>query len=356
MAKLNLEVIDPKELSAELLVVWKGIQATAPELQHPMCSSAFMLRVARHRHDIRIAVLRSGSEVVGFFPYQQERGGVGRPVGFRLNDYQAGIFAPSTQIDVAWMLRGCGLSSWHFDHLVATQRCFADGHFLLEDSPYIDVSQGLDAYIASVASRVRWKSSVRNQQRMARDVGPVRFEFHSTEDAAFQSLLAWKTAQIKRHGRRSVFEWPWVIDTLESLRATDDPQCSGVLSALYAGDRLVAVHFGLRSREVLHWWITTYDQGFGSYSPGALLLVRVIEEAATLGIRRIELGKGAESYKAKLQSGATSLATGAISSSVWRHLFHKNSHAVQERIRLSPLAGPAKSALYWMESRVNRNR
>ena len=354
MDRLNLEVIDAKELSGELVSTWQEIQQAAPELRHPMVSTGFTLSVARHRSDVRVGVLRSGRGVVGFFPYQHERGGVGRPVGFRLNDYQAAILAPGADIDVAWMLRSCGLSSWHFDHLITSQRCFAAGHFLLQDSPYIDLSRGLDAYVASIAGRARWKSSMRNQERMARDAGPVRFELHTTDDRAFRCLLEWKTAQIRRHGKRCVFEWPWVIDTLEKLRAKRDPDCSGVLSALFAGDRLAAVHFGIRSREVLHWWITTYNQELKAYSPGALLLVRVIEEAARLGIQRIDLGKGAEPYKEKLQSGATPLASGVVCSTAWRRIFHKTSHVLQERVRSSALAGPAKSIAYWLESRVNR--
>jgi CelD/BcsL family acetyltransferase involved in cellulose biosynthesis len=355
MATMNLDVIEPRELSGDLLADWQGIQQASPALRHPMVSSGFMLSVARHRADVRIGVIGSGGRTVGFFPYQQERNGVGYPVGFRLNDYQAGVFAPEADIDVAWMLRSCGLSSWRFDHLVSAQRCFSAGHFLLEDSPYIDLSQGLDGYIAAIAGRARWKSSTRNQDRLARDVGPVRFEFHTADDAAFNSLLEWKTAQIRQHGKRCVFDWPWVMGALQELRSSADSQCTGVLSTLYAGDQLAAVHFGIRSREVLHWWITTYNQALSSYSPGAVLLVRVIEEAARLGIQHIDLGKGAEPYKEKLQSGATPLASGEVCSTAWGSLFHKTSHVLQERVRSSVLAGPAKSFAYWLEARGNRS-
>lgn len=354
MSALSLEVVGAANLDDHLQKAWQGIQLASSELQHPMASAAFMLMVARHRSDVRFGVIWSGSEPVGFFPFQRQPNGVGHPVGFRLNDYQVGIFAPDTSIDSAWMLKRSGLSVWHFDHLVSSQRCFASGHFLLEDSPYIDLSQGMEAYVVSISGRARWKSNIRNQERMARDLGPIRFEFQSADEAAFRSLLDWKTAQIQRHGRRCVFEWPWVTKTLEGLRTSLDPHCTGVLSALYAGDRLTAVHFGLRSDEILHWWITAYDHEFRSYSPGALLLVRVIEEAARLGIRRIDLGKGAEPYKEKLQSGATPLATGVVCSADWRRLFHKTAHVMQEKIRSSALAGPAKSFAYWLEARVNR--
>jgi CelD/BcsL family acetyltransferase involved in cellulose biosynthesis len=355
MTKLNVEVIRPEALDAGLVSAWQGIQHAAAVLGHPMASASFTMSVGRHRDDVRIALIRSGSRVVGFFPYQEERRGVGRPVGFRLNDYQAGVFGPGADIDMAWLLRRCGLSSWHFDHLVAAQRCFSAGHFLLEDSPYIDLSNGLDAYIASISGRARWKSSNRNEDRMAREAGEVRFVFDAADDAAFRSLLAWKTAQIRRHGKRCVFDWPWVIDTLEDLRRSRNPACSGVLSALYAGERPAAVHFGLRGPDTLHWWITAYDPELASYSPGALLLVRVIEESERAGIRRIDLGKGAEPYKAKLQSGATPLASGAVCTTAWRRLFYRTSHRLQESVRSSALAGPAKSLAYWLEARGNRS-
>jgi CelD/BcsL family acetyltransferase involved in cellulose biosynthesis len=353
---MQLDVIGPDALSAELAALWQDVQDGAAELRHPMLSAPFVQCVARFRTDVRVGVVHDGGTPIGFFPWQSEDGRTGFPVGFRLNDWQAAVLPRDAQVDARWLLRACGLRTWHFDHLLASQPFFSDGHFVREPSPYIDLSGGLDSYLSDVAGRVRWKSHTRNARMLERDVGPVRFELHSTDETAFRALIEWKTQQLRRHGRRCVFDWPWVRDSLEEMRRLEHAACAGALSALYAGDRLAAVHFGLRSRDVLHWWITAYDPALGRYSPGALLLVRVIEESARQGVQRIELGKGPEPYKEKFQSGAVDLASGAVSASATRQLLQRTLSAAQERIRTSPLGVPAKRLLYWVENRGNRSR
>jgi CelD/BcsL family acetyltransferase involved in cellulose biosynthesis len=355
VGEAHLELVRADPLPGELAGEWSRIQRNSAALKHPMLSAAFVQAVARHRSDVEVGVIRSESEVVGFFPFQRERGGTGRPVGHRINDVQGPILAEDIGLGAGWLLRECGLSTWHFDHLIPIPG-FEQGHFVLQDAPYIDLSDGLDAYLAGVADRARWKSHERNEQRLARDVGPVRFEFHSTDDDAFRSLIAWKSEQFHRHGRRCVFDWPWVRDILDELRDADDPACAGTLSVLHAGDELAAVHFGVRSREVLHWWITTYNQDLSKYSPGMLLLARVIEEAPSRGLDRIDLGKGAEPYKVKLQSGAVPLASGALCRSGWSRMIQRTRYTLQSRLEASPLGAPARRLAHWLEMRMNRGR
>jgi CelD/BcsL family acetyltransferase involved in cellulose biosynthesis len=351
----DLELVRADPLPGELAGEWSRIQGDSAALKHPMLSAAFVQAVARHRTDVEVGVIRSGSEVLGFFPFQRERGGTGKPVGHLINDVQGPILAQDIEVSAEWLLRECRLSTWHFDHLIPV-RGFERGQFVLHDAPYIDLSDGLDAYLSGLGDRARWKSHERNEQRLARDVGPVRFEFHSTDDDAFRSLIAWKSEQFRLHGRRCVFDWPWVQGVLDELRSGDDPACAGTLSVLYAGDELAAVHFGVRSREVLHWWITTYNQELSKYSPGMLLLARVIEEAPSRGLERIDLGKGAEPYKLKLQSGAVPLASGALCRSALSRMIQRARYTVQGRLEASPLGAPAKRLAHWLEARVKRAR
>ena len=350
----RVEVVPAAELPGSLVQRWLEIQHGSSELRHPMLSAEFIRCVARHRADVEVAVIESAGEVVGLFPFQRERGTVGYPAAYRLNDCQGGVFAPDAEIDAVELLRGCGLSTWHFDHLVTSQRCFAAGHFLYENSPYIDLSQGFETYRASVSGSSRWKSTLRKGRNLAREVGPVRFEFHTAESEAYRSLIEWKSAQVRQNRKRCVFDWPWVQASLEELRVTENEACAGTLSVLYAGAHLVAVHLGLRSREVLHWWITAYNPEFSRYSPGAVLLVRLCEEAARRGLQRIDLGKGDEHYKGTFQSGAEPLASGAICTSAWNGMYQRTSCLLKERIRTSPVAAPAKALAYWLEARVNR--
>lgn len=353
-----MEVIPGDCLPAELKQPWKRIQASSATLWHPMLAAAFFECVARHREDVRIAVLRSGDGVLGFFPFQRDRGGAGRPVGHRLNDWQAGLFVQDAEIDARWLLRCCGLSTWHFDHLAGSQPCFAAGCFRYENSPYIDLSQGLAAYLGASQSlgasqrKSRWKNVRRNVRKLERDTGPVRFEFHTVDRDALGWLIAWKSQQIALLGKRCVFDMKWVRGVLDDVVDLDDDDCSGTLSTLYAGERLVAVHLGLRSQQVLHWWITAYNPEFKSYSPGRLLLVRLIEESAQRGLQRLDLGKGSEPYKQDFQSGATLLASGALCRSPLNFWVQRASYALKQRLSESRVALPAKRLMYWWEKRA----
>jgi CelD/BcsL family acetyltransferase involved in cellulose biosynthesis len=351
---LNLEVMSADKLPEELVHQWLRIQDSSADLRHPMLSPEFIQCVARHRTDVQVAVIESGSAVTGFFPFQRERRVVGRPAAYRMSDYQAALLSPEAVIDASWLLRRCGLSVWHFDHLITSQRCFAAGHFLFEGSPYIDLSQGIDAYRLITSRSSRWKSTLRKGRNLEREVGPVRLEFHTADRDVFRQLIEWKSLQVKQNRKRCIFDWNWVMGSLEDLRVTEEASCAGTLSALYAGEQLVAAHLGLRSQEVLHWWITAYDPRFKRYSPGALLLIRLIEEAARRGVRRIDLGKGDEPYKTTFQSGVRPLASGALCTSAWNRYVQKASYLLKERIRTSPVALPAKTMAYWLEARVNR--
>jgi CelD/BcsL family acetyltransferase involved in cellulose biosynthesis len=352
----RIEVIPAAALPAGLVQRWLQIQQSSTELRHPMLSAAFIQCVAQHRADVQVAVIESAEQVIGLFPFQQDRGTVGYPAAYRLNDYQGGVFVPDADINAVELLRGCGLSMWHFDHLVISQPCFAAGHFLYENSPYIDLSQGFEAYRSTMSRSSRWQSTLRKGRNLEREIGPVRFEFHTVESEPYRALIDWKSSQVRRNRKRCVFDWPWVLQSLEELRVTENEACAGTLSALYAGKHLVAAHLGLRSREVLHWWITAYNPEFSRYSPGSVLLVRLIEEAARRGLQRIDLGKGDEPYKATFQSGARPLASGAICTSGWNGLYQRTSCLLKERIRTSPVAAPAKAMAYWLEARVNRTR
>src|SRR5262249_1313532 len=130
--------------------------------------------------------------------------------------------------------------------------------------------------------------------------------------AVLAQLIEWKRAQYKRTDARDVLGYPWVLALLERLLARRDPAFRGMLSALYIGDRLAAVHLGMRSYRVLEWWVPAYDRGVDTYSPGLLLLAEIAKAARSLGIARIDLGKGMEPYKLSFMSGTIPLAEGSV--------------------------------------------
>ena len=88
----------------------------------------------------------------------------------------------------------------------------------------------------------------------------------------------------------------------------------------------------------------------GPYSPGLVLLVEAARAAEALGIRRIDLGKGAKDYKSSFMSGAIPLAEGCVAVSPLVRLVRSGWHRTRSWMRSSRLGGPARVAARWTRS------
>ncbi len=182
-------------------------------------------------------------------------------------------------VDPHELLRASSLSVWEFNHLESGQDLFlpfTTGGFA---SPVIDLTGGYAAYetLLRANSRSFLKTTRAQERRLARQAGPLRFVFDERSPAVLRALMAWKSAQYRRTGRRDRFAQDWINNLVTALSTTRTPSCSGLLSVLYAGDRPVAAHFGLRSRTVLSCWFPAYDRDFATFSPGRVLYLRMIE-------------------------------------------------------------------------------
>ena len=92
-----------------------------------------------------------------------------------------------------------------------------------------------------------------------------------------------------------------------------------MLSAVYAGEHLIAAHFGLRAGPVLHWWFPVYDPEFSRLDPGWMQLRAVLEAGPELGLERIDLGRGDGEWKRWLGTGYQLVCQGAVIRNPLRH-------------------------------------
>jgi CelD/BcsL family acetyltransferase involved in cellulose biosynthesis len=75
---------------------------------------------------------------------------------------------------------------------------------------------------------------------------------------------------------------------------------------------MVAAHFGMRSRNIWHYWFPAFDPAYEKFSPGITLLLKMAQAAQGLGISVIDLGKGNQAYKQRLMNRAIPLAEGFV--------------------------------------------
>lgn len=310
---MRVDVVHPGELTATEVGRWRAFQAASAHLQSPFLSPEFTRAVGRFRPRTRVGVLTDGGEIVGFFPFEHAALGRGLPVAPGLSDAQGLVHARDLAWDAREMVRACGLSVWEFDHLVAGQRMFDAHRTTMVPSPVIDLSDGFETYHHEVRSRSsRVRDLPRRARRLERERGPVRFVLEATDSAALDTVLDWKSSQYQRTGRSDRFARSWIRGLVHALLDERRGAFRGCLSLLYAGDDLVAGHFGLRDNGVVPTWFPAYAPSMGKYSPGLLLHLDLARSAAADGVQLIDMGRGAKTYKDELKSGDVTVAEGRV--------------------------------------------
>jgi CelD/BcsL family acetyltransferase involved in cellulose biosynthesis len=353
---MKVSVVTSSDLGPRDHAAWLEIQQRNPLLASPYFCPEFTDAVGSVRDDVRVAVLEDGGTVVGYFPFQRARLGAGRPVGGRLSDYHGVVAAPETNFDFSELLRESDLAFWQFDHLVAGQAPLARYHRRRTVSPALDLSRGFTAYrqsrIDSGSNRIAQLE--RKQRRLARELGPVRFEEHVSDAGVLERVFALKSEQCLRTGVPDFFSLPWTRGLVERILTTQREHFAGMLSALYAGDQLVAAHMGMRSQRVCHWWFPVYDRALARYSPGAILLLRLAEATAARGLPLLDLGKGNDAYKSSFSDHNTPLAEGCAFRPSLGAFLHRTREDVVRRARASALVTPVRPALRKLMAWVRR--
>jgi CelD/BcsL family acetyltransferase involved in cellulose biosynthesis len=338
---VNIRTVTFDRLSEDELTAWKAIQRAEPALASPYFRPEFAQIIHAVRNNVEVAVLEAAGKPVGFFPFERGWGNRGRPIGTWLSDYHGVIIRQDVELDPIALLRGCGLSSWQFNHLVCPNSSFAKYVIQTAASPYVDLSQGFNAYEESLPRHVR-SEAARRRRKVEREIGPLRFEPNVRDSAVLSTLLAWKTEQYKRYYQPNHLGLHWVREMLETILERRGDDFTAIMPALYYGDKVIAIAYYLRSHNVLHSWITSYDRAAACYAPGLQLIFDVLKLAADSGVSVVDFGRGEEKYKQIFKTGETQVAEGAIDVSMLRTAFRSIWLTTGERVRTSPLSRPAK--------------
>jgi CelD/BcsL family acetyltransferase involved in cellulose biosynthesis len=355
---MKLTLIPGHELSDDLAQLWISLQRANPDLASPYFHPEFTKTIAGVRPDVEVAVLEVEGKIVAFFPFQREHNDVGRPVGGFISDYHGLICAPDFQFSPRELLAQSRLRAWEFDHLPTSQLSFTPFQLSIEPSPQIDLSMGYDLYVKQrrEAGSEQIKKILNLARRAEREMGPLRFVANSSDAGSLAAVLSWKSNQYRQSGKPDLFVSGWVREAVERISSIRTGDYSGVLSLLYAGDRLVAGHLGMRSNQVWHYWFPSYDAGAAKYSPGLILLLKMAEHAPEMGVRIIDLGKGMSPYKQRLMNSRSFLASGSIELSGWQTFRRRALRALRSQLGISPLGPPVRVAMRWLRQRTDTMR
>jgi CelD/BcsL family acetyltransferase involved in cellulose biosynthesis len=351
MERSRITLIDARSLDDDARDRWRALQRANAALASPYFSVEFTDAVAAVRDDVQIAIVGggggAGDEPAAFFPFQRGAANACVPVGGILSDHHGMIAGPTMRCDWPALLAATGLAFWRFDHLVAEQARDVDGASIVAcTSPALDVSAGFDAWRArkQQAGSRQLADLDRKGRKLAREGGAVSFVADVVAErgveearAVLAQVFAQKSAQCLRTGAHDYFgKEPWTRALVERLLVTRTPTFAGALSALWAGDTLVAANMGMRSERVWHWWFPVYDHAYAAFSPGTLLLVRLAEAAAAHGMHILDLGKGNETYKERFADTSIAIAEGFVAQRTLQNVARGAAVRVERWLRSSP--------------------
>jgi CelD/BcsL family acetyltransferase involved in cellulose biosynthesis len=311
---VKVEVVHPSELGPGEIVAWSQLQSGTEALGSPLLGPEFARLVGDIRPDARTAIWRDGRRASGFLGFHKTLGGFARPIGAPFSDYHALVCGPGFA-EPARALRAAGLQGLRLTGLVDPHGLFAQ-----ELEPVlahrIDLTAGADAYFDALwgASRNRWRNYKRYSRRLERQMGPLRIEAADASPVTYRTLMAWKRRQLQATGLHDFTASPWVGELFDRLFEMREPRFGGLMISLYAGDRPVAAHYGVRQDDWFHPWLGAYDPDLAGFSPGIVHQVMATAAAADAGIRIYDLGPRADRSKAMFANAAVTVHAGLASS------------------------------------------
>ena len=311
----TVEVVRLDELADGDLEQWHALRNANPRLDSPYFHPAFARAVHEVATPVHVVVERSEEGVRSLFPGHR-LGSQFKPVGWPGADFQAPITSLGAPIDPLRVLGATGMRSLEFDHLLDVPG-FEAWIESRSDSPYVDLSGGLEGYVAraSRSGKENMGQARRKTKKAEQAYGPITFVADSRDASLLDELIALKRAQYAATGARDYFAAKERVALVQRLLRTRVDGFAGILSTVHAGTRLVAAHFGIRSGGVLHWWFPVYDPELAGFAPGWILLRELAAAAPSLGVARLDLGRGDDEYKRRAKTGETVVCQGFVTSS-----------------------------------------
>lgn len=329
--------VGPEGLPLELVKAWRTIQNSNPNLGSPYFSPEFTNAAAASRNDTEVVIAFHGDTPVAFLPFHRVSPYSAFPIGGAINDYHGVISPPTLTGCLERLVEAAGLKRFDFHSM----------WYPLDEATRWAVDDQITETSANIAgtgedyrqqlpqkSRTIWKQGQKTR-KMIRELGPLRFEMHDPDPARLEWLIRLKREKYRRTDCTDFFKPEWSRKLLAQLNMIQSADFRGVMSVLYAGDHLVAGHFGIATETVLHYWYPAFDTRYAIYSPGTEFYLQLVQQSIAQGIRRIDFGYGEEPFKMKLTNQQGRLACGCIGASAIQLQSRKLIYNTHQRIKRS---------------------
>ena len=347
----KIQITAAKSLTQAHTSAWREILSAQQSVNGPILTGPhFTPDICKVFGQVRpgaaVCVVRDGSDIIGFLPLYREKKSQATPIGGHLSDFQGAVYRPDAEWNLSHVLRCAKIRRLKFTDWVEPNRSLDNSGTVHHASPYIDLSEGFEAYRVDRRQHTReLQEGLRKSRKLARDVGELRIAPYCDDRTVLTQLLTWKSEQMQAAKKWNALQLPWTRQVFDAALSQRSDQFAGMLTALWAGDELIAGTMGVRSQNVLHGWVTAYSPKYGKYSPGLILILELAQHCDKLGIERIDMGRGDESFKTSFASGAIDVHEGLVDSAQWSTWLHRITAHAKESIRGTWLGRPIKQII-----------
>ena len=321
---MHVTVVRPEELGPSEEKLWREFQNSYQMGAHANYSLTYVRAACRADGNGRVAVAEDGGVIRAFLPYTKGNDGMATVLGGGQTGVD-GVISSNDPVDLRRVVRRAGLRGWRFSHAPAGQAAVDpyryQGSYHSADVHVVDLRNDFDDYMNSLPKRRK------RRQALERELGDVRLEWNSGEPANRDLLLKWKAAQFEY-----VRQWlssPSSRPMVEELAASDNEDCSGITSVLYAGTKPVAICLHLRAGDLVAGWMTGYDPEYSRFCPGALLQVAYLEEASRRGVGLVDFSYGDDKHKREFANASYRVNGGAV----WARRLESAARSAYRRTR-----------------------
>lgn len=345
--KFVIDVVTIDEIDDRVYEFWLELHQNDPQLRSPNFHPDFTQAVASVRDDVRIALLRfPDGELAGIFPFQLNSDDSASPVGGRMNDYHGVLMAPGIDFELTELFSCLGLKRFSFHAVSPNTEKFDEYKFATLPSFSIDLSNGSEKYLqdACAASRTL-KELPRKGRGLIRDFGPIRMEHHCKSAEVLEQLIELKSGKYVSSNTFDILSVDWAANLLRAIHRNPNPDFGSLLSVLWAGDSIVAAHFGLVSGGVMQYWFPAFDPNYSKYSPGLQLMVDLVEYAGQNGIDRIDLSYGSSRYKTMFSNSEQTVLYGQVNQNSLAFQLAKQRYHLRNKLKEIPLKKQLKYVL-----------
>jgi len=263
----------------------------------------------------QVILLWKGKTLLAIFPF-----GISRSYGIKvlkwLGGYQADYMGPLLSrkwVDVDFKkvkdLMNTTISRYDVMHLEKQKQIIGNikNPFLSNFPSY----KNLDTYKVRLEeswelhSNKKVKKKIRldslRQYRRLSKIGKIKFmiaQDSHDKKIIIESMISQKSRRYKEIGAWNMFKIPEYQNLYMGLIDISENQFNLHCSALLVGDKIVATHVGIYNNEVFYYLMPSYESGgWEKYSPGRLLLERLLEWSINNKLKWFDFTCGGEEYK-----------------------------------------------------------